>query len=71
MSRNLTVAGVAMAALLLGAHVALAVPCPSIGCGGVPKPAPAPLLAAGVPAFMALGGGLLVARLVRKVKARR
>ena len=29
----------------------------------VPQPAPAPLLGAGIPAFFALGGGVLVARL--------
>jgi hypothetical protein len=33
----------------------------------VPHPAPAPLLGAGIPAFFALGGGALIARL----KARR
>jgi peptidoglycan/LPS O-acetylase OafA/YrhL len=28
-----------------------------------PQPAPAPLLGAGIPAFFALGGGVLIARL--------
>ena len=31
--------------------------------------APAPLLAAGIPAFVALGGGTLVSRLLRRRKA--
>jgi hypothetical protein len=47
--------------LLAGLHSAFA----------TPAPAPAPLLAAGFPAFAALGGGALVARLVRRVKRRR
>lgn len=29
----------------------------------LPQPAPAPLLGAGIPAFFALGGGVLIARL--------
>lgn len=33
------------------------------------NPAPAPLLAAGVPAFIALGGGVLVSRLFRRRKS--
>jgi hypothetical protein len=68
MSRGVVVvAGVALAALLLGMHAAVATPCPSIGCVA-PHAAPAPLLAAGIPAFAALGGGALIARLVRKLK---
>ena len=48
---------------------AFAVPCSSVfGCGG--KPAPAPLLAAGIPAFVALGGGAAVARLIRRRRER-
>jgi hypothetical protein len=45
--------------------IASATPCPSVGCGG-PHRAPAPLLAAGIPAFIALGGGAAVARLLRR-----
>jgi hypothetical protein len=36
----------------------------------LPHPAPAPLLAAGIPAFAFLGGGVVIARLVRSVKRR-
>jgi len=46
-----------------GAH-ATTLPCPTIGCGG--HPAPAPLLAAGIPAFVALGGGVAARRLWQK-----
>ena len=35
------------------------------------RPAPAPLLAAGIPAFVALGGGLGVTRLVHRLRRRR
>ena len=34
----------------------------------VPSPAPAPLLAAGIPAFAALGGGAAILRLRRKFR---
>jgi hypothetical protein len=34
----------------------------------VPRPAPAPLLAAGFPAFVALGGAAWVGRIVRRRK---
>ncbi len=40
------------------------------GGGGGPHSAPAPLLAAGIPAFTALGGGILVARLRQRMKRR-
>ena len=58
---------IAVTAALIGVlpGVALAVPCPS-AIPGCSRPAPAPLLAAGVPAFLALGGGALVARLPRR-----
>jgi hypothetical protein len=36
--------------------------------GGAPSPAPAPLLAAGIPAFVALGGGAAVLRLRRRFR---
>jgi hypothetical protein len=35
-----------------------------------PHPAPAPFLAAGIPAFLALGGGALVGRVMRRRKSR-
>jgi hypothetical protein len=57
---------VTMTAVLPSA--AFALPCAAaIGCG---HPAPAPFLAAGIPAFAALGGGALVARLVRRMCGR-
>ncbi len=40
------------------------------GGGDDHHPAPAPLLAAGIPAFTALGGGILVARLRKRMKRR-
>jgi hypothetical protein len=48
-----------LAAQLMGIQEAFAVP---------PQAAPAPLFAAGIPAFAALGGGVLVSRLFRKRK---
>jgi hypothetical protein len=33
-----------------------------------PAPAPAPLLAAGIPAFVALGGGVAVTKIVRRFR---
>ena len=36
--------------------------------GGSPSPAPAPLLAAGIPAFVALGGSAAVLRLRRRFR---
>lgn len=49
---------------------AFALPCPSIfGCGG--HPAPAPLLAAGAPAFAALGGGAVISGWLRRLRDRR
>ena len=38
------------------------------GWGGGGNPAPAPLLAAGIPAFVALGGGVAARRLVQKFR---
>jgi Na+-driven multidrug efflux pump len=48
------------------AGVANAVP-----IAGPTKPAPAPLLAAGIPAFLALGGGALIGRFKRRRKSDR
>jgi hypothetical protein len=80
MMRSVAVLGIAMAAVVLGAHAAFAQSageicifgiCIPIGLpGGGGHPAPAPLLAAGIPAFTALGGGVLVARVIRKFRAR-
>lgn len=50
---------------LMTSHGAHATPCATaVGCGG--NPAPAPLLAAGIPAFVALGGGVAARRLWQK-----
>jgi len=62
---------IALAVAMVGVlpALALAAPCATaIGCGG--HPAPAPLLAAGIPAFAALGGGALVTRLRRRWRER-
>jgi hypothetical protein len=43
-------------------------------CGAAfatPVPAPAPLLAAGIPAFAALGGGVAVTKIVRRLRKTR
>jgi hypothetical protein len=37
----------------------------------IPSGAPAPLLAAGIPAFLALGGGALAVKLIRKFRNRK
>lgn len=74
---------VALMTAVLGALpvAASAQPCFLFNCGGNPgqpsgppappgpHTAPAPLLAAGIPAFVALGGGALVAKLRRKKTA--
>jgi hypothetical protein len=62
-----TLAGAAVA-LLATAMEAHAVPCSSVFCGS--HAAPAPLLAAGVPAFIALGGGAVAHRVWRRVTQR-
>jgi hypothetical protein len=50
--------------LLLALASAHALPCSTaIGCS---HPSPAPLFAAGIPAFLALGGGIAVQRLWRR-----
>jgi len=56
--------------LLLLASAAHAVPVPSVPPLPIRR-APAPLLAAGIPAFMALGGGALIGRVVRRGKDNR
>jgi hypothetical protein len=81
MIKTLAVFGIAMAIVVVGAHAAFAggggnnwlcqlfpFLCGGQGQGGG-NPAPAPLLAAGIPAFVALGGGALVTRLFRKRRA--
>jgi len=76
--RNTAVLGLTLATSLVVATAAFAGPGP--GPVGQPPgnrcfilcsppgghPAPAPLLAAGLPAFAALGGGLFVSRLFRR-----
>ncbi len=45
-----------------------------LACGtafATPVPAPAPLLAAGIPAFAALGGGAAVTAIVRRFRRRK
>jgi hypothetical protein len=68
-----------VAAVCLGTHEALAQLAQPQFCifgvcfgggGGGGHPAPAPLLAAGVPAFIAIGGGLLAAKLYKKFRRR-
>jgi hypothetical protein len=65
MSRKLSQLAVLATALALlsGAVSALS---PSVPI----RRAPAPLLAAGIPAFIALGGGAFVGRIVRRRKTR-
>ena len=86
MNRALVVFGIALVAVFVGAHSAFAQPhefcifgiCFDDGSdhgwhgvgGGGPHSAPAPLLAAGIPAFTALGGGILVARVRKRMKRR-
>jgi hypothetical protein len=85
MLRSTGIVGVALAVLLVSSHHAFAQAANDIeicilnwcvviggghhGGGGGGNPAPAPLLAAGIPAFTALGGGVLVSRIFRKRKA--
>ena len=61
MSRIAFLAAVTFTALLMGDHSAFA----------IVRAAPAPLLAAGIPAFAALGGGAAIMRIVRRVKRNR
>ena len=56
----------ALVSLSLVAGVALTQPSTSVASAH--RRAPAPLLAAGVPAFLALGGGALVGRVMRRRK---
>jgi hypothetical protein len=79
MNRNVAVFGMALGVVLVAAHAAFAgeVCFPVLGCfdiggggGGGGNPAPAPFLAAGIPAFTALGGGVLISKLFRKRKPR-
>lgn len=63
----IALAGFTMA-LLVTSGAALATPATCAACGVVHQ-APAPLLAAGIPAFALLGGGTAV-RWVRKISRR-
>jgi hypothetical protein len=56
---------VLLAATVAATAVPVPLPCPSSACV---HPAPAPLLAAGIPAFVALGGGLTARKLWRKFR---
>ncbi len=76
MSGSLAVLVIALVAVAFGAHDAFATPPSSVCavlniCPSPSHPAPAPLLAAGIPAFTALGGGVLVARLRKRFLARK
>jgi hypothetical protein len=76
MTKNMAMFGLALVAMMVASDAAFAAPqCPwwDIFCyfpppPNNPQPAPAPLLAAGIPAFTALGGGVLVSRLVRRFR---
>lgn len=78
MTKRVAVAALVMALVCLGTHDAFAQAASSsicifgicIGGGGGTHPAPAPLLAAGIPAFTAVGGGLVVSRLYRRLRGR-
>jgi hypothetical protein len=85
MVRTAAILGVALAVLVTASHAASAggIVCTGWAAlldplcwlnpgnpGSKPNPAPAPLLAAGVPAFVALGGGVLVTRLRNKFRRR-
>jgi hypothetical protein len=66
MIRNaLMLSGVAIGLAML-AGAAVADPPPWAPAWGHSHPAPAPLLAAGIPAFVALGGGAIAGRLIRR-----
>jgi hypothetical protein len=64
MIRKMLMPSVAVMGLTLVAGAARAVPV----AVSAPHPAPAPLLAAGIPAFIALGGGAFIGRMVRRRK---
>jgi hypothetical protein len=75
MTKNKAMFGLALVAVMVTSDAAFADPqCPwwdflcYLSPPHNPQPAPAPLLAAGIPAFTALGGGVLVSRLVRKFR---
>jgi hypothetical protein len=80
MTKGVAIFAVALVTLVVGGHVAFAsdssdieICLPFLGCIGLGgsgggHPAPAPLLAAGIPAFTALGGGVLASRLFRRGK---
>lgn len=72
MTRILLMPLMVLAALSMGGQTASAdSACAHGACAGPhPKaaPVPAPLLAAGIPAFAALGGGVVVSRLFRRRK---
>jgi hypothetical protein len=57
-------AGIVALSLITGAAIAL----PPSSVSSPPRQAPAPLLAAGIPAFLALGGGAFVGRMMRRKK---
>lgn len=74
MKKLLGILAVAAAVVMVGAQAAHAGEtcilwfCWPTSPGGGGSPAPAPLLAAGIPAFTALGGGVLVSKLLRRRK---
>lgn len=76
MGKSVAIFAIALVTAIVWAHAGFAKDCDGTlvfgfcipGGGGGGQPAPAPLLAAGIPAFAALGGGALVARVFRKRK---
>lgn len=78
MTKRVVLAALVLAVMFLGAHQAFAQTVSNDICffgifcigGGGSHPAPAPLLAAGIPAFAAAGGGVAVSRLCRKLRRR-
>jgi hypothetical protein len=65
MNKYYPIAIAVLALVGLTAQVALA------AVSAPPSGAPAPLLAAGIPAFLALGGGALATKLIRKFRGQK
>ncbi len=77
MAKRAVLVALAASMLLVGAHEAVAQTVDSATCtlgiiciGGGDYAAPAPLLSAGVPPFIALGGGVIATWLYNKLRRR-
>jgi hypothetical protein len=70
MKRNALMLSGAAIGLVMLAGASVANPPTWSHAGGNSHPAPAPLLAAGIPAFAALGGAAAVGRFMRRRKAK-